>query len=68
MGLFTMWMEYTMLQDVSKQFHIVNPLRVQLHIQSYKVEDILGQVPERDFIIITHIALGALGIVDEDVT
>ena len=48
----------TMPQDVFECFHIVNPLWVQLHAQSYKLEDILGHLLERDFIFISTLQSG----------
>ena len=50
MSVFTMWMQYTLLQEVFERFHVFNRLWVQLQKQSCKVEDILGHVLERDYV------------------
>ena len=52
MTLFHLWMEYSLPPEINKRFHIVDPLWVQLGGQSDKVEDILTQVPEREYVFI----------------
>ena len=52
MSIFTMWMEYSLPQEVSNQFWIIDPLQVQLAKQSNKVEEILGRVQEWDYVFI----------------
>ena len=51
-------MEYTNPQEVSSQYWIVDPLWVQLDIQSNKVNNILGHVQERDFTFIPTMHVG----------
>ena len=67
MSVFTMWMQYTLLQEVFERFHVFNRLWVQLQKQSCKVEDILGHVLERDYVFMPtlHKSLGGL---DEEAT
>ena len=52
MTLFHLWMEYSLPPEINKWFHIVDPLWVQLEGQSDKVEDILTQVPEWEYVFI----------------
>ena len=52
MNVFHMWMEYTQPQHISDRYWIVDPLWVQLYKQTNKANDILGQVPECDFVFI----------------
>ena len=52
MNVFHMWMEYTQPQHISDRYWIVDPLWVQLYTQTNKANDILGQVPECDFVFI----------------
>ena len=52
MTLFTMRMEYPLPQEASEQFTIVDPLWVQLHKQTSKVQDILRRVSEYDYFFI----------------
>ena len=61
-----MWIEYTLPEEVSKRFHIFNPLLVQVATSktNSKVNDILGRVPEGDYVLIPTLHSGAL---DKDV-
>ena len=43
-------MEYTQPQHISDRYWIVVPLWVQLYKQTNKANNILGRVPERDFV------------------
>ena len=58
MTLFHLWMEYSLPLEISKRFHIVDPLWVKLASHNAKEEDILNLVPESECVFIPTLHSG----------